>query len=137
MERFVLDSSVTVAFLLDDENSPYADGILGDLKRYRPVVPSFWGIEVANAILVAERRKRLTSREADQALSLLQCLQVDVVDDEPLRHATAALSAARKYGLSTYDAAYLEIAQCMGLPLATLDQALRRAARKAGVELRS
>ena len=132
---FVLDASVTVAWALADERDHYPERILDALCEGEAVVPSIWPLEVANALLMAERRKRLKRAEVENFLSLLQELPIRVEGDNPLRDWGEILLLAREEGLSVYDAAYLNLALRSGLPLATLDQALRKAARNCGVEV--
>ncbi len=133
---FVLDASVTLAWCFEDETSPIADNVERRIRSAeRPHVPICWAYEVANAVVAAERRRRLTPDAALRAMNLVGALPV-VLDDPSLPVVWGAvLDAARAFGLSTYDAAYLELALREGLPLATLDRALERAARQAGVEL--
>lgn len=98
-------------------------------------VPGIWSLEIANVLLVAERRNRMTSEQSEQAIFLLQSLliQVDTATDANALGATLALG--RQEGLAAYDAAYLELALRLGLPLATLDTRLALAATSCGVEL--
>lgn len=99
------------------------------------VVPAIWPVEVTNALIVGERRKRLTEAQAARFVQLLGQLPIDV--DSPPSTITfgAVLSTARRHGLSAHDASYVEAAERYGLPLATLDAHLRDAASAAGVAL--
>ncbi|MBA2849041.1 type II toxin-antitoxin system VapC family toxin [Thermosulfuriphilus ammonigenes] len=134
-QEFVLDASVTVAWALEDEGDLYSEKVLDALGEGRAWVPSIWPLEVANALLMAERRRRLTRAEVENFLSLLQELPIQVEGDTILRVWGEILLLAREEGLSVYDAAYLNLAMRLGLPLATLDQALQKAARNCGVEV--
>ena len=135
MSRVVVDASVALSWCFPDEGSDYADQVLVALKGHLTVVPSVWGLEVANAILVGERRKRLRQPEIQRFVNLvdgLSILQDTQAVGENLR---AVLPVARRYNLSAYDAAYLELAIRLAAPLATLDLRLRRAATQAGIRM--
>jgi predicted nucleic acid-binding protein len=130
---FVLDSSVALAWLLPDEQGSPADELANRLEEGAVCAPALWPLEVGNALITAQRRKRLTERETELLLRTVQTLPVDL-DTKSAGDSFAAVTAcARKLGLTTYEAAYLELAQRRGLPLATLDQRLADAARKIGV----
>ncbi len=132
MSRFVLDASVAVAWLLDDEEEARADAALGQLETEVGLVPQFWHLEVRNALLAAERRRRIRVHEVDERLRTLAGLPVRT-DTEP--RIGTAFALARTHRLSMYDAMYLELAQRSDAPLATLDKALARAAGAAGLVL--
>ena len=133
--EFVLDGSVAMAWYFADESDPYADSVLAALGSARALVPSLWPLEVANAVLVGERRRRSTEAQAAAWLGILGSLAIEV-DGETTSHAWSSTPAlARSQNLSAYDAAYLELAMRRGLPLATLDDKLRAAARAVGVPL--
>jgi predicted nucleic acid-binding protein len=127
---FVLDASVAACWAFQDEDHPDASLAFLRIRTEEAVVPSLWWFEVRNILIVNERRRRIA--ESDTAAFLL-CLsrlriRVDRVPDEG-----AVLRLARAHRLSVYDAAYLELAQREGLPLATLDADLRTAAAGEGV----
>ena len=130
MSRFVLDASVAVAWLVDDEDEARADAALGQLETEVGLVPQFWHLEVRNALLGAERRRRIRVHEVDERLRTLAELPVRT-DTEP--RIGTAFALARTHRLSMYDAMYLELAQRSDAPLATLDKALARAAGAAGL----
>ena len=133
MKRFVLDCSVTLAWCFEDETTAYADAVLNSLESAEGVVPTIWPLEVANALLVGQRRKRLTEADTVRFLTLLRAMPI-VVDEETSRRALDdVLSLARKHNLSSYDAAYLALAMRERYALATLDEHLREAAAKTGV----
>lgn len=136
MARFVLDTSVTMAWCFEDEASGYADAILARIEDGDDVaVPSLWPLEVANVLLVGERRGRLTQAETALFIRLLGGLPISVEEDTP-RHAFGAILAlGRAHALSSYDAAYLELAMRLGLPLATSDVRLITAAATVGVPI--
>lgn len=136
-EDFVLDKSVTMSWCFPDEQDPYARDVLKALPNGAAVVPSLWPLEVANILLVGERRGRINQADTATFIGLLEGLPVRV-DDETSEHAMkASLNLARSQGLSVYDAAYLELAMRRGLPLATLDDKLKAASLAVGVALYS
>lgn len=135
MKRFVLDCSVTMAWCFENEADPRADALLGDMPDSAAYVPSIWGLEVANVLLVGERRGRLTEADASAFVTRIQEMSIAL---EPMLGPEAlnrVLSLARRHGLSAYDASYLELAIRLEIPLATLDAKLREAAKSAGVKL--
>lgn len=135
MKRFVIDCSVVMAWCFVDEADEYADSVLDMLASAEAVAPSIWALEVANVLLVGERRNRLKEADSARFIELLRELHI-TADNETADHALREiLSIGREQGLSSYDAAYLELAMRHGLALATRDNALRRAAKKFGVRL--
>jgi predicted nucleic acid-binding protein len=131
----VVDASTALAWCFPDEASDYADGVLVSLKGKTILVPAIWSLEVANVILVGEKQKRIAPPEVRRFTTLLENLSI-VQDTQPVGEYVAnVLPMARRYGLSAYDAAYLELADRRNLPIATLDGKLRKAAQKAGVKI--
>ena len=122
---FVLDASVVVALLLDDEDDLRAQTALTRIETEVALVPNVWHVEVRSALLGAERRGRMASSEVDDCLRQIKELPVRT-DAEPDVDAAFALARARR--LSVYDALYLELALRAQAPLATLDRALSTAA---------
>jgi predicted nucleic acid-binding protein len=133
LSRFVLDASVALAWCFEDESSEAADAILDLLASAEAIVPATWPVEVGNALLAGERRKRITPAGIARSLGLLG--ELDVRVEEAGMHSSLGdlVALARSAKLSVYDAAYLFLAMREGVPLATLDRALGEAARKAGV----
>ncbi len=130
-----MDASVALAWCFPDEASEYADGVLVALQEETILVPAVWGLEIANAVLVGERSKRLRPPEIRRFSILLESLTL-VQDVQPVgEDFSSVLPLAREYGLSAYDAAYLELSIRHGVPLATLDARLQTAARKAGIKI--
>jgi predicted nucleic acid-binding protein len=129
----VIDTSIAMAWCFEDEATESTEAVLDTLRDEQAVVPAVWPLEVANVLLVAERRGRLSEAQASRFLELLNQLPIDV-DVSPTDMA-AVVAAGRRHALSSYDASYLLIAERLGAPLATLDQPLAKAARKAGVPL--
>ena len=130
---FVIDASVAMAWCFEDEASEATEAALDRLGDDHAVVPAIWPLEVANVLLVAERRGRLSEAQASRFLELLAQLPIDI-DDSPADVA-GIVATGRRHTLSSYDASYLLLAERLGASLATLDQALTKAARKAGVQL--
>lgn len=135
-QDFVLDSSVTLAWCFKDEATAETNNVLQSLSgRAVAHVPTLWFWEVTNSIAAAERRGRITAAESQQHISFLITLPI-AVEMGAHQHAWfGSLTFARQHTLSIYDAAYLDLAQRLGLPLATLDISLRRAARTIGIAL--
>ena len=133
---WVLDSSIALALALPDETSEHADQFFRQVTTKSVLwVPALWWYEMANALIGAQRRKRLTERDRMRLIELYRMLPIrtdTVLDSDAMyRFHTLAL----EYQLSAYDAAYLELAQRRGLGLATLDQHLHSAAIRAGVKV--
>ena len=129
---FVLDASMTMAWCFADEITPYTRYVLGLLRDTYAEVPPLWTLEVANVLAVSERRQRITSSGSEEFLDLLGGLDIRINHTISLGSKTLLL-LARRYGLTSYDAAYLELAKRTGLPLATFDKDLLAAAAKEGV----
>lgn len=133
---FVADSSVGIGWIHPSQSTDLTRTLLEAAKRGVPVhVPALWHLEIANALLVAVRRKLMTETQREIGLALLSQLRV-IVDDETSRLAFSTISElAAKQSLSVYDAAYLELARRKSLPLGTRDEPLKAAAKKSGVKL--
>lgn len=131
--NFVLDASVALAWCFEDEGGEYALGVLESLRTSEAAVASLWPLEVANGLLTAERRGRLDRPAAVTFTEMVLSLPI-VVDPVARRRAFDATHAlARTHDLTSYDAAYLELAVRLGVPLATLDRPLAEAAAREGV----
>jgi len=131
----VIDASVALAWCFPDEASDYADGVLVALEGRTAMVPTIWPVEIANALLVGERRKRIRQPEVRRFVELLKGLSI-LEDGQPFADTVSnILPLAREHDLSAYDAAYLDVAIRHGAPLATLDKALQKAGRAAGVKI--
>ena len=130
MTPVVIDCSVFLAWCMADEDEPAAIRAIGRVIETGGVVPRIWWYELRNALLMNERRGRITARQVADTLADSAALGIEIDD----RHDEASiLGLARQHGLSVYDAAYLEVAYRRGLPLATLDQLLSTAAAANGV----
>ena len=132
----MLDNSVSAAWCFVDQGTPYTDAVLQSLiEGAEVVVPVIWKLEVVNALVVAERRKMVTPEMIATFLWDLQQLPI-IVDLDGLDNVFGAvLDQARRYQRSAYDASYLELAQRRGLPLATKDEPLRKAAEEMGLSI--
>jgi predicted nucleic acid-binding protein len=136
IKRMVLDASVAVAWCFEDENTHFTEGLLDLLSAGTEVLtPAIWPFEVANALLVAERRKRITVAQVTALLRSMAGLPIMVESIETRYAFEQILSVARQQNLTEYDAAYLELALRAGVPLATLDEKVKQAARLVGVGL--
>jgi len=132
---FVLDASMTMAWCFPDEADASADAVLDRLRRTGAVVPVVWPLEVANTLLVGERRQRLAPGQAAHFIAFVEALPI-TVDSAALQRALGPILAlAREQHLASYDAAYLDLAMMLGLPIASRDGLLRSAARRVGVQL--
>lgn len=130
----VLDCSVTMAWLLPDETSPYASAVLEKLKDGYAVVPPLWVQEVANVMLVSVRRGRVSKDKAQVFVGYLEALDIRISDNAPCMEDLAWLvEFGDEHGLSAYDASYLLLAIEQDLRLATLDRRLSAVAAQLGV----
>ncbi len=132
MSGLVVDASIVVAWLFDDEDEPRADRVLEQLTEDGALVPHLWHLETRNSLLVAERRGRLSPDEVKERLDALKDLPIATDEGPDLQ---SAFDLARAHGLSLYDSLYLELAKREGAELATLDGPLGRAAVAEGVPL--
>ena len=134
---YVVDASVGFAWVYQGQATPETEQWLNDVAAGATVtVPTLWYLEMANELLIANRRHRLTAIQRKAALERLSAMQFRV-DEEGTRHAFGKTSElAEKYGLTIYDAIYLELAWRRSLALATRDEALKTAAKKCGVNAR-
>jgi len=132
----VIDSSIALAWFFEDERTERADVVMRQVAKTGAVVPSLWRLEIANALQSALRRKRINAAFRDASIADLRSFPI-AVDSETDRHAWGtSLTLAERCQLTLYDAAYLELAQRLRLPLASLDRDLRAACRALGVTVR-
>jgi len=128
LNRFVLDASTALSWCFEDEHVHSADRILDTVASSEVLVPAFWPMEVGNALLAGERRKRITPAGISRSMELLGRLGIQI-DNAPMLTTVAEwITLARAERLAVYDAAYLALAMREGIPLATLDRAMVRAA---------
>ncbi len=135
MTVLVLDASVTVSWCFPDRRTAFTTEVLREISNAFAVVPGLWALEVGNALAVSERKGYLKRDHVDAFVRDLEDLPKQVEHHSPDQAFGRTLELAREHRLSTHDACYLELAERMSLPLATLDEALQRAARKLGVAL--
>ena len=131
----VLDSSMTLSWLFADEGDGDSDAVLDRLQADEAVVPVLWPLEVANALLVGERRGRVARSDSVGFVELLGMLPIAVDAQTPGRSFRDILPLSREEGLSVYDGAYLELALRLQAPLATKDSRLAKAAERLGVDV--
>jgi predicted nucleic acid-binding protein len=130
---FVLDCSMTMAWVFPDEATDATDALRESLISDSAVVPVLWPIEVGNVLLVATRRGRIVEGDWVRVRRALAALPIDVDLVSPERVLEAVLPLASEHGISVYDAMYLDLALRLGLPVATLDRKLAAVCDAAGV----
>ncbi len=133
--NFVLDASITLAWCFEDESTPATTTLLDRLSTAEAFVPALWQLEVVNILLNAQRKKRITPAKVSEFINLLEALSIQTDYSIGSRGFYEILALATSQNLTTYDAAYLELAMRLGLPLATKDMQLQQAAENLGVTL--
>jgi predicted nucleic acid-binding protein len=130
MPGFVPDASATLPWRFENEATPWTEALLDRIQSGEEVlVPAHWPLEVANALLIARRRGRVTSEQISEFVEDLAALPIRFKPPAGPERWSAILALAERHRLTAYDAAYLELVQRMELPLATLDDDLRKAPR--------
>jgi predicted nucleic acid-binding protein len=135
--RFVLDNSVTMRWLFGDgthSDQVYARQVLDSIEDGNVIVPNIWCLEVANVIVRAESKYNLSEARSTEFIYLLQQMQLQIDTQSNMSSMNTILQLSRRYNLSSYDCSYLELAIREGIPLATLDDGLIKASKKAGIE---
>ena len=135
MTGLVLDASSVLSWCFEDEGGPEADALIDKVAAEGAVVPGLWLLEIANGLISGERRGRIKRAESAAFVAMIEDLPIDPDPSTGHRALHETLSLAREHRLSAYDAAYLELAMRLSLPLATDDRSLAAAARRAGVVL--
>ena len=135
MTDFVLDASVALAWCFEDETTTAARQILARLTAEAASVPATWPIEVANVLALAERRRRITPADSAEFIAKLEDVAILVDEETSSRAFGRVLDLAREERLTAYDAAYLELAMRLGVPLASKDADLCNAAQRLGVSV--
>ncbi len=133
MTAGVVDSSIALTWCFEDEASPETDRLFERVRDDGAVVPGLWHLEVANVLLQAERRGRISRADVARRLMLISDLPIATDQETTPRAWRETLSLARAENLTAYDAAYLELAERRGLPLMTRDNDLGAAAKRLGV----
>jgi len=134
---FVVDNSVVMTWFFKDQASSYADSILDRLSNANAYVPSVWPLEVVNVLVLAERKRCISLADSVRFISILSKLPILVQHESQSKVLKDLLNLARTHELSSYDASYLDLAMTKGLPLATLDKKLRRAAESVNIVILS
>ena len=124
-----------MAWYFTDEITPATEDLLERVSETGATVPWLWPLEAANALLMAERRRRITAIDRREFLELLRALPITLDEDGASQVWTKTTQLAERFHLTVYDAVYLELADRLKLPLATLDNDLRTAAEGLGVPL--
>lgn len=132
---FVLDCSIAMAWCFEDEKSEFTDKLLSQMGQHSVVVPTIWPLEVANVLLLAQRKKRLSAVQAASFIDALSAFSIIVDPSTTTRAMHTILRLAENTKLTIYDAAYLELAFREKIPLATLDKDLIVAAKSMKIEL--
>ena len=132
---FVVDCSISMAWLFNDEATPKTAALLNRLATETALVPAWWFIEITNVLAMAERKGRITPAQSDAFIADLGKLGIERDDEAPDRAFTHILALCRTHRLTSYAAIYLDLAVRRNLPLATLDDDLRKTADKLGVRL--
>ena len=135
MNSFVVDNSVVMSWCFNDEANKYGDAVLDILTESTALVPPIWPLEVVNVLLVAERRNRLKQVDSVRFITLLSQLPIVVELEKPERKMKDFLALGRANNLSSYDAAYLDLAMRNDCPIATLDKKLVEAAENVEVTI--
>ncbi len=135
MSGFVIDASVALAWCFDDEATAATRALLDRFEDEHAEVPSLWHLELANALSLGERNKRITPARTSEFIALIGGLPIVIDEQTPIHALSTVLELARSERLSAYDASYLELAMRRGVPLATKDDDLAKAARRVGVTL--
>ena len=132
---FVVDCSIAMAWLFNDEATPKTGALLNRLTTETALVPAWWFIEITNVLAMAERKGRITPAQSEAFIADLGKLGIERDDEAPDRAFTYLLALCRRHRLASYDAIYLDLAVRRNLPLATLDEDLRETAKKLGIRL--
>jgi predicted nucleic acid-binding protein len=130
----VVDSSFAITWCFQDQATPETDRLLDKVRDEGAVAPALWRLELANVLLQAEKRGRIAAQVVEQRLGLIAQLPISIDPETNSRAWREVLDLARSEGLTSYDAAYLELALRRRAPLMTLDRDLAAAAQRRGVE---
>ena len=130
----MLDASVTLSWCLGDEQNELASSVLKSFDEDEAIVPSIWPVEVSNALVIAERRKRISASQSTKLISFLTSLPVSVLPSSLGHNFETVFPLARAMHISCYDATYLDLAMREDCPMATLDGGMRGACEKVGGE---
>lgn len=133
MAAFVIDASLAAAWCFPDERTDFTNGVLRAVSQsLAAIAPRLWAYEIHNCVLAGLRRNRITRNDAQDFLHSIEALRIKLFD--PPSH-EMIFALAERHTLTFYDAAYLDLAIRKGLPLASLDYELCKAAVQSGVPL--
>lgn len=136
MRRFIVDASVALCWYFEDQTTAYTEAVFECLAQGdEALVPAVWPLEMVNGLVVAWRQKSIRSEQLEDFIADLKDLPIEVDAQGCDRAYSSIFRMSCRYQLSSYDAAYLDLAVFQGLPLATLDKNLRAAARHARIEI--
>lgn len=133
---FVLDCSITMAWCFEEERRDFTEAILESLTNTTAIVPTIWPLEVANVLLISKKHKRITEVQSASFIDALSALPIVVDQSTTSRAMHSIFILAGQADLTSYDAAYLELAIREGIPLLTLDKGLIKAAKKLNIPLK-
>jgi predicted nucleic acid-binding protein len=131
----VVDASVAMSWCFLDEATPATRKLLAGISDATILVPAWWYIEITNVLVLAEQKGRTTADQVAEFISMIEALDVEVDSESPPRAFSHLLPLCRSHRLTSYDAIYLDLAFRRRLPLASLDEPLRKAAKKLGIKL--
>lgn len=135
MTSFVLDSSIALAWCFADEATPASSRLFDRMADESAAVPSLWFIEMTNILALSERKRRIEPAKVAEFIAIIAGFDLEIDNEAHSRAFTDLLPLCRSDQLTSYDAVYLDVAIRRQLPLATLDEPLRKAAKKHGVKL--
>jgi predicted nucleic acid-binding protein len=133
MTGLVIDASSVLAWCFEDESGPEADALIEKVAAEGAAVPGVWSLEIANGLVMAERRGRIKPAESVAFAAMIEELPIVADRATGARALHETMSLARAHRLTAYDAAYLDLAMRLGLPLASGDRKLAAAAERVGV----
>jgi predicted nucleic acid-binding protein len=132
---FVVDSSVALSWCFEDERTPATKALLDRVGETGAIAPQHWPLEVLNGLMMAERRRRVDANKRRQLAGFLRDLPIALDPDTTIQIWGETQNLAERFGLTIYDAVYLELAHRKGLALASLDRDLRKAGAGLGMTL--
>lgn len=132
---YVVDASVAMSWCFLDEAAAATQRLYNDLSGAFIIAPAWWYIELTNVLYLAEKSRRIPTERVAEFIAMIEGLRVEIDNEAPQRAFSHLLPLCRAHKLTSYDAIYLDLAMRRKLPLATLDEPLRKAARKLGVKL--
>jgi predicted nucleic acid-binding protein len=132
---FIVDCSLTMSWCFPEEATDASSAIQDRMAHETAIVPMHWFLEVANVLAMAEKKKRITHAKSAEFLTLLEDLEIEADGEAAGRAFSHILALSRSHGLTSYDATYLDLALRKRLPLASLDDELRSAAKKTGIQV--